>query len=89
MDAWVRGAAAEIGRRAVRELEALVGVSSPSGDVHGAEECAAVCAALMPDEAEIERLPCSSATSTRSLPTRTTGRSRATARSWSAPARST
>jgi glutamate carboxypeptidase len=60
MDPWVQAAAAEIGRRAVRELEALVGVSSPSGDIHGAEECAAVCAALLPDEAEIERLPCSS-----------------------------
>jgi glutamate carboxypeptidase len=60
MDPWVQAAAAEIGKRAVRELEALVGVSSPSGDVHGAEECAAVCAALLPDEAEIERLPCSS-----------------------------
>jgi glutamate carboxypeptidase len=60
MDPWVQEAAAEIGRRAARELEALVGVSSPSGDVHGAEECAAVCAALLPDEAEIERIPCSS-----------------------------
>jgi len=60
MDPWVQAAAAEIGKRAVRELEALVGVSSPSGDVHGAEECAAVCAALLPEEAEIERLPCSS-----------------------------
>jgi glutamate carboxypeptidase len=60
MDPWVQAAAAEIGKRAVRELEALVGVSSPSGDIHGAEECAAVCAALLPEEAEIERLPCSS-----------------------------
>ena len=60
MDPWVQAAAAEIGRRAVRELEALVGVSTPSGDVHGAEECAAVCAALLPDEAAIERIPCSS-----------------------------
>ena len=60
MDPWVEQAAAEISKRAVRELEALVGVSSPSGDVHGAEECAAVCAALLPDEAEIERIPCSS-----------------------------
>jgi glutamate carboxypeptidase len=60
MDPWVQEGAAEIGKRAVRELEALVGVSSPSGDVHGAEECAAVCAALLPDEAEIERIPCSS-----------------------------
>jgi glutamate carboxypeptidase len=60
MDPWVPEAAAEIGRRAPRELEALVGVSSPSGDIHGAEECLAVCAALLPDEAAIERIPCSS-----------------------------
>src|SRR3954469_4752632 len=60
MDAWVQGGAAEIARRAVRELEALVAVSSPSGDVHGAEECASVCAALLPDAATVERIPCSS-----------------------------
>jgi glutamate carboxypeptidase len=60
MQAWMEGAATDIARRAVRELEALVAVSSPSGDVHGAEECAAVCAALLPDEAEVERVECSS-----------------------------
>ena len=60
MDPWVQAGAEEIARRAVRHLEALVAVSSPSGDVHGAEECAAVCAALLPDEAEVERIPCSS-----------------------------
>jgi glutamate carboxypeptidase len=60
MDPWIAGAAAEIARRAPRELEALVAVSSPSGDVRGAEECAAVCAALLPDAAAVERLPCSS-----------------------------
>jgi glutamate carboxypeptidase len=60
VDAWVAEHAAEIGHRAPRELEALVAVSSPSGDVRGAEECAAVCAALMPGAAELERLPCSS-----------------------------
>lgn len=60
MDPWVQAAGAEIGRRAGRELEALVAVSSPSGDVHGAEECAAVCAALLPGEAAVERIPCSS-----------------------------
>lgn len=60
MDPWVQAAGAEIGRRAARELEALVAVSSPSGDVHGAEECAAVCAALLPGEAAVERIPCSS-----------------------------
>src|SRR5919202_1339159 len=60
MDPWVQAAAAEIARRAERELEALVAVSSPSGDVHGAEECAAVCVALLPEEAAVERIPCSS-----------------------------
>jgi glutamate carboxypeptidase len=61
MDPWIADAAAEIAHRIPRELEALVGVSSPSGDVAGAEECVAVCALLLPDEAEIERIPCSSA----------------------------
>jgi glutamate carboxypeptidase len=60
MHAWVQREADAIARRAERELEALVAVSSPSGDVHGAEECAAVCAALLPPEAEVERPPCSS-----------------------------
>jgi glutamate carboxypeptidase len=60
MDAWIEAAAADIARRAPRELEALVAVSSPSGDVHGAEECASVCAVLLPDEAEIGRVECSS-----------------------------
>ncbi|MBI5104006.1 MAG: M20/M25/M40 family metallo-hydrolase [Solirubrobacterales bacterium] len=60
MDPWIAEQAARIATRAERELEALVGVSSPSGDVRGAEEAAAVCAALLPDEAAIERPPCSS-----------------------------
>src|SRR3954466_11091435 len=73
MDPWVQAAAAEIARRAVRELEALVAVCSPSGDVHGAEECAAVCAALLPDEAAIERIPCSSEGHAPALLARLTG----------------
>ncbi len=60
MDPWVAQQAAEIAADAERRLEALVGVSSPSGDVQGAEECAAICAALVPAAAEIERPPCSS-----------------------------
>jgi glutamate carboxypeptidase len=60
MDAWVKAAAGDIARRAERELEALVAVSSPSGDVHGAQECAALCAALAPEDARLERPPCSS-----------------------------
>jgi glutamate carboxypeptidase len=57
---WIQTNADAIAARAPRELEALVAVSSPSGDVHGAEEAAAVAAALAPDDAEVERVPCSS-----------------------------
>jgi glutamate carboxypeptidase len=59
MEPWVASAAEEIAARAERDLEALVAVSSPSGDVAGAEECIAVVGALAPAEAAIERQPCS------------------------------
>lgn len=59
MSAWIEEHSATIARRAVRDLEALVGVSSPSGDVPGAEEAIAVAAALAPTEADVARLPCS------------------------------
>jgi glutamate carboxypeptidase len=58
--AWVEAEAAEIAVRAERELEALVGVSSPSGDVAAADEAVAVASALLPAEAEVERIACSS-----------------------------
>ena len=60
VDDWVKEGAERIARGAERQLEALVAVSSPSGDVHGAEEAISVCAALMPDEAELQRVPSSS-----------------------------
>jgi glutamate carboxypeptidase len=60
MNDWIETHAEAIAARAPRELEALVAVSSPSGDVHGAEEAAAVAAALAPGEAGVERIPCSS-----------------------------
>ncbi|HVW18046.1 MAG TPA: M20/M25/M40 family metallo-hydrolase [Solirubrobacteraceae bacterium] len=60
MDPWVRDAAAEIARRAEAELEALVGVSSPSGDVAGAEEAIAIARALLPAGVTVQRPPCSS-----------------------------
>jgi glutamate carboxypeptidase len=59
MDPWVEQAAQEIARHAERELEALVGVSSPSGDVPGAEEAVALCVAFAPPEATADRIPCS------------------------------
>jgi glutamate carboxypeptidase len=55
MDEFVARAGAGIAARAERELEALVAVSSPSGDVGGAEEAIAVCSALLPAEASLER----------------------------------
>jgi glutamate carboxypeptidase len=60
VDPWIAAHADAIAATAVRELEALVGVSSPSGDVRGAEEAAAIAAALAPAEAVAERVPCSS-----------------------------
>lgn len=52
--------AGSIAARAERELRSLVGISSPSGDVLGAEEAFAVAAALAPEEAHVERIGCSS-----------------------------
>jgi glutamate carboxypeptidase len=55
----LREAAPRVALVAERELEALVGVSTPSGDVAGAEEAVALCAAFLPPEAEVERVDCS------------------------------
>ncbi len=59
MDQLIAAQAAEIAARAERELEALVGISTPSGDLAGAEEAVAVCTALLPTRATAERVPCS------------------------------
>jgi glutamate carboxypeptidase len=59
MDAMIATGAKEIADRAERELEALVAVSSPSGDLEGAEEAIALCIALLPTGAEVERVECS------------------------------
>jgi glutamate carboxypeptidase len=53
-------AASRMALAAERELEALVAVSSPSGDLDGAEECVALATAFLPTEAEVERIECSS-----------------------------
>lgn len=59
MDPLIAADAAEIAAHAERELEALVAISTPSGDLDGAEEAVALCAALLPPAAQIERVPCS------------------------------
>lgn len=53
--------AAEMAATAERETEALVAVSSPSGDAPAAERVVAVASALAPSGARIERLACSTA----------------------------
>jgi glutamate carboxypeptidase len=73
MDDWVGDGAKEIAARAERELEALVGVSSPSGDVPGADEAVAVAAALLPDGVTVERVPCSTPDHADDLVARLTG----------------
>ncbi len=58
-DPRIAAEAAEIAARAEAELEQLVGISSPSGDVPGAERALALCASLLPDGAATERPECS------------------------------
>jgi glutamate carboxypeptidase len=73
VDPWIAEHAAAIAAHAERELEALVAISTPSGDVHGAEEAIALVAALAPNEATIERVPCSSPDHAPDLVLRLTG----------------
>jgi glutamate carboxypeptidase len=77
MDEWVRSEAARAAARFERDLAALVAVSSPSGDAAAFEECAAVAVALAPDEASVERLPCSSPDHAPDLLLRVSGTGRA------------
>lgn len=63
----------QIAAHAERELEALVAISSPSGDLPGAEEAIALCVALLPVGAQAERVPCSTAASAPDLIARLAG----------------
>ena len=56
---WIETHAEQMAAAAERETEALVAVSSPSGDAAAAEQIVAVASALAPAGARIERLPCS------------------------------
>jgi glutamate carboxypeptidase len=73
VDPWIAEHAAAIAAHAERELEALVAISTPSGDVQGAEEAVALVAALAPSEAMIERVACSSPDHAADLVIRLTG----------------
>jgi glutamate carboxypeptidase len=57
---WVDDHAASVAGVAERAMDALVGISTPSGDVAGTEEAIAVAAALLPADATVERVPSSS-----------------------------
>lgn len=58
-DPRIAADAAAIAARAQEELAQLVDISSPSGDVPGAEQALAVCAQLLPPGADVERPACS------------------------------
>lgn len=58
--AWIAEHAARIATAAPEQLRTLVDISSPSGDVPGAEAAVAAVRALLPDAATVERVPCSS-----------------------------
>jgi glutamate carboxypeptidase len=70
---WVAEQAGRIAAVAADHLAALVGVSSPSGDVAGAEEAVAVVRLMLPGEARVERVPCSSPGHAPDLIARVTG----------------
>jgi glutamate carboxypeptidase len=58
-DPIIAAEAAEIAATATDELTWLVDISSPSGDVDGAERALALCARLLPPGAEVHRPECS------------------------------
>ncbi|HEX4008914.1 MAG TPA: M20/M25/M40 family metallo-hydrolase [Solirubrobacteraceae bacterium] len=59
IDPVIAAEAAEIRARAWAELAELVDISSPSGDVDGAERALELCAHLLPHGATVERPACS------------------------------
>src|SRR4051794_38700092 len=61
MKAWIAAEAARIAAAAPDEIRALVAVSTPSGDVAAAERAVDVVCGLLHGEAELQRVPCSTA----------------------------
>jgi glutamate carboxypeptidase len=59
IDPVIAAEAAEIRARAWAELAELVDISSPSGDVDGAERALELCAHLLPPGASVQRPACS------------------------------
>jgi glutamate carboxypeptidase len=61
VDPQIAADAAAMAESAPAELAALVDISSPSGDVPGAEDAVALCVSLLPPGAVVERPACSTA----------------------------
>ena len=61
IDPLIAAEAEEIAASASAELQELVDISSPSGDIAGAERALAVCVRLLPAGAVVHRPECSSA----------------------------
>jgi glutamate carboxypeptidase len=59
-DPLIAAEAQELAATVTEELRELVDISSPSGDVEGAERSLKVCARLLPEGAVVERPECSS-----------------------------
>lgn len=59
MDPAISQRAAELAPRALAELERLVGISTPFGDVSAAEEAFDLCRSVLPAASAFERPPCS------------------------------
>ena len=74
---WRRERAVAVAERALSETVELVSISSPSGDCEAAERCIAATTAMLPGEATVERLPCSSAAHAPDLLARLRGSGRA------------
>jgi glutamate carboxypeptidase len=72
-DPLIAAEAEELAATATEELRELVDISSPSGDVQGAERCVEVCARLLPEGATVQRPECSSPDHARDLVGTVTG----------------
>ena len=59
MDQAISQRAAELAPRALAELEQLVGISTPFGDVAAAERAFELCRSVLPAASTFERPPCS------------------------------
>ncbi|MCW3038668.1 MAG: family metallopeptidase, partial [Solirubrobacterales bacterium] len=77
MNDWLTRNAARIAATAPDRMQALVAVSSPSGDAAGADEALALVVSAVPAGAHVERVPCSTSGHADDLVVRVAGTGRA------------